>query len=71
MSDEQKECALQLKKILDWNVSYVDLQSRAHIKGVFSGVALEGILSANVPSSYAPIKWMPLLSYHSIWVENS
>jgi hypothetical protein len=67
VSEEQKEWALQLKKILDWNASYVDLQSRA----VIAGVALEGILSTNVPSSYAPIKLKPLLSYHSIWVENS
>jgi hypothetical protein len=38
---EQKEHALVLKKMLDWNVSCVDLRSRAPIKGVISGVVLE------------------------------
>jgi hypothetical protein len=39
---EQTERALRLIKISDWNVSRVDHQNRAPIKGVISGVSLEG-----------------------------
>jgi hypothetical protein len=38
---EQKESALHFRKISDWNVSCVDLRSRAPIKAVISGVVLE------------------------------
>ena len=41
VSMEQKEHALLLKKMSDWNVPCVDLRNRAPIKGVISGVVLE------------------------------
>lgn len=41
VSAEQKKCVLSLKKIQEWDVSCMDFQSRAPIKGVISGVAQE------------------------------